>query len=192
VTNDERDELKASLLHRLRPDVPLGPEDGDEAFARHILLAIRIHHAAKLNQTVSGEGKGWTEFVTDYFPAGRNSAADADLLWTDWRVGLVKDETPLGGIALSHGQPGLHWQKDMRGALVIDLESMYDDFEHAVNQFIAALQANPTHAAVVLQCWRDRTWSVQPFELIPQMPIQAGSRFTGLIPGTSVSGSNSP
>ncbi len=175
------------------PDVPLGSEDGDEAFARHILLAIRIHYAAKLNQTVVGEGNGWTEFVTDYFPVGRNSAADAKLLWTDWRVGLVKEATPRGGIALAHGQPELHWQRDMRGALVIDLESMYDDFEYAVDRFIAALQADPRHAAVVLQRWRDTTWSVQPFELIPQIPIQAGSRFTGLIPGAkSVTGSNSP
>ncbi len=64
-----------------------------------------VHRAARLNQTVSGEGNGWTQFVTDYFPVGRNSEDDAKLLWVDWRVGLVKEETPYGGIALS-SDPG--------------------------------------------------------------------------------------
>ncbi len=191
MTGQERDDLKTSLLRGLRPDAPLGPEDGDEAFVRHILLAVRVHRAAKLNQTVVGEGRGWVEFVTDYFPAGRNSASDAKLIWEDWRVGLVKDETPLGGIALTHGHPELHWHNDMRGALVIDLESMYDDFEFAVNQFLTALDGDLQRGAVVIQRWRERTWSVLPFQLVPQMPLTGGSKFTGLHPGESVT-SNPP
>jgi hypothetical protein len=91
---------------------------------------------------VTGEGKGWVEFFTRYFPSGRNSEADAKLPWEDWRVGLRKDETPLLRIAITHGQPNLHWQIDMRGALVINLESMWDDFEYAVDQFISALAAD--------------------------------------------------
>lgn len=64
-------ELPASFLRGLRVD--LGPDDGDEAFDRHILLAVRIHRAACLNQTAADrDGHGWTRYI--HFPLGRNAA----------------------------------------------------------------------------------------------------------------------
>jgi hypothetical protein len=163
---DELEQLKASLLSGLRID----PVDDDDAFDRHLLVAARIHRAAKLNQTVTGEGKGWVEFFTDYFPSGRSSAADARRLWKDWRVGLLKDGTPLERVVIAYNHPELHWKLDVHGALCINLESMRDDFEYAVERFTQALAADKRRAAVVRRRWKERTWTARPFQLLPQAP----------------------
>ena len=90
MRREELDGLRASLLHRLRPEVPLGPEEGDAAFDQHVLLAVRIHRAARLCQTVSGEGNGWRQFFVEFFPNDRNGRSDAILLWKRWRYGLLR------------------------------------------------------------------------------------------------------
>ena len=46
-------------------------------------------------------------------------------------------------MALTHGQSGIHWERDEHGGAVLDLESLANDFEYAVDQFIAALRADP-------------------------------------------------
>jgi hypothetical protein len=185
------DALKTSLLHRLRPDVQLGADEGDEAFDRHLLLAARVHRAARLNQRGTREGDGWRQFIEAYFPSGRNGRADADRLWKKWRVGLLKDYVPLDGVAVTHGQPEAHWQRDSQGAFVVNLESMWDDFEYAVDQFIAVIAADKKQAAVVRRRWLSRTWTVRPFQLLPQMiGSKHGSRVSYLLPVGSVSASD--
>jgi len=192
MTTDELDRLKASLLHRLRPSTLLGQDDGDEAFDQHLLLATRIHRAVRLNQRGTRDGDGWEQFFEAYFPTGRNSRADAEVLWADWRVGLLKDRVPLDRVSITHGHPEQHWKPDARGALCIDLESMWDDFEHAVDRFIEALAANKRRAAVVRRRWRRRTWTVRPFMLQPQMPLgtMRGSMAIALLPVGSVTASD--
>lgn len=167
-------DLGRSLLEGLR--VELAPGDGDEAFRRHKLLVVQIHRAALLNQTGKNEGVGWTQFFVSYFPAGRNSASNANLLWRKWRCALVKDGSPRAGVAITHGQPGLHWQTDAHGDLCIDLESMWDDFEGAVARFLQSLDSDPARLAVVLRRWRKQAWAVRPFSAGLQRVVLPGGQ----------------
>ena len=116
--------------------------------------ATKIHRAALLNQTGSAQGKGWIQFLSAYFPAGRNGEGDAQLLWDDWRTGLVKDRAPEGGVSITHGHPEQHWKLDGYGALCIDLESMWVDFEYSVNRFVEALEGSKRHAEIVVARYR--------------------------------------
>ena len=189
---DELDVLQASLLHRLRLPDPLGPEEGDAAFDRHVLLATKIHRAACLN-LARNDGKGLIRFLTTYFPDGRNGPQDARLLWTNWRVGLLKDRAARAGVSLTHGHPEQHWKPDDHGALCIDLESMWDDYEHAVNQFVDALATDEVRADRVLTRYRERTWTERPFMLLPHMTGPAGkSRVMTLLPVGGVTAVSPP
>ncbi len=155
--------LRDSLLHNLRRH--LGPEDGDEAFDRHILLAVRVHRAAGLNARKSeGEGAAWQRYFVDYFPAGRNSPTDADFLWREWRTRLLKHESPRG---IAHGQSHAHWHPLPGGGFCVNLESMWDDFEYSAARFLEALQADESRCEVVLRRWRERSWTVRPIPVAP-------------------------
>lgn len=155
--------LRSSLLRNLRRD--LGPEDGEEAFDRHILLAVRIHRAAGLNQAkADGEGDGRRRYFVDYFPEGRNSVEDANYLWKEWRTRLLKHESPRG---ITHGQPHAHWQRLPEGGFCVNLESMWDDFEHSVEAFVEALKTDERRRAMVMQRWRDRAWTIRDLPLYP-------------------------
>jgi len=68
-----------------------------------------------------------------------------------------EDACPKDKVSLTHGNPGYHWARDGFGALCIDLESMWADFEHAVDKLIAALGNDDARRAIVLQRWRERT-----------------------------------
>jgi hypothetical protein len=161
VDDEQLDELRVSLLRGGRPN--LGPEEGDEAFDRHILLAARIHQAARLNQAASdNETQAWVRYFDDHFTP--THAVKAKLLWTDWRCRLLKDTTPGGNVVLAHGSARVHWTRDARGRLLIDLESMWDDFEQSVDNFIATLAADQRRRKVVLARFRDRVWTVEHFE----------------------------
>lgn len=187
------DALKTSLLHRLRLTTPLGRDEGDAAFDQHVLLATKIHRAALLNQTGSGQGKGWVQFFTAYFPPGRDTVDDAWLLWGHWRTGLLKDRAPRARVSLTHGHPEQHWKPDGFGALCIDLESMWDDFEHGVNRFVQALRADKRRAKIVVARYEKRTWTERPFMLLPQTIGAAGhSRVTTFLSVGSVTASNPP
>lgn len=72
----------------------------------------------------------------------------------------------------------------MRGSLCIDLESMWTDFETAIDNLIAKMQGDAGLEKKVLTRWQARTWTVQPFSLVQQQPItnRGGSQFTGLVP----------
>ncbi|MEX2644660.1 MAG: hypothetical protein WD249_00190 [Gaiellaceae bacterium] len=166
ATRDDIEPIKKSLLRGLR--IPLGPKDGDAAFERHILLVVRFHRAARLNQTVTGEGKGWAQFFAEHFPKRPEwRDSDADLLWTDWRVTLVKDETPASGVTVAHGEPHVHWHREPTGTLCVNLESMWDDFERSVESFLSLLQRDAERRKVAVQRWQSRSWTVRPLAFAP-------------------------
>jgi hypothetical protein len=163
VMTSELSELRRSLLRNLRRD--LGPTDGDLAFDCHILLAVRIHRAAGLNQHSSdGEGDGWRRYFVDYFPEGRNSPDDADYLWREWRTRMLKHESPRG---ITHGQSHGHWCPLPGGGFCVNLESMWDDFEDSVGRFIQALEANAPRGELALKRWRERSWTVRSLPVYP-------------------------
>jgi hypothetical protein len=152
---DELDLLRASLSRGLAFD--LSADQGDEAFERHQLLAIRFHRAARLNVPAGiGERNGWCRYFDEHFPRGGEHGA---LLFDKWRCTLVKDERPGGGIVITHGQPEVHWLQTDRG-LCINLETMRDDFVASVDHLIGACNDEERRAAT-LEAFRNRQWSVQ-------------------------------
>jgi len=156
ATTPELEAIKQALLEGLR--IPLTPAQGVEAFARHQLLAIRFHRAARLNQRSSDrEGQGWCRFFREHFPRGD---AHAPLLWGEWRVPLLKDETPGAGIVITHGQGWFHWQMTDVG-LCIDLEPMWNDFEQSVEAFVTSLSADSQRRRAPVERWRDCRWEVK-------------------------------
>jgi hypothetical protein len=162
-------DFRASLLHNLSR--PLGPEDGDEAFECHILLTVRIHRAARLNQRCSDKQfEGWRRYFADYFPDGRNSPDDADFLWEEWRVGMLKDDLPHG---ITHGHSEAHWLPLPGRGFVVNLESMWDDFNYSVDRLVETLDADDARRKVVLQRWRERSWTVRQIELAYQGSTRA-------------------
>ena len=157
------EELRASLLRRRPP--ALGPEDGEEAFRQHQVLAIAIHRAVKLIQEGSeGEGAAWTRYFEQFFPQGHNGREEAKLLWSHWRTGLVKSETPGSKVKLSHGQSQVHWVRDREGALGVNLEDMWDDFFQSVDRLMGALRNDATLQATVLGRFAKQTVTVKPFQ----------------------------
>jgi hypothetical protein len=155
MTDTEERELEAlrgALLFGLHVSLP-AENPGYAAFERHQLLAIRFHRAARLNAPREGEGQGWRTYFREHFPRGD---AHAPLLWEDWRVQLLKDESPGKRVLVSHGQPEWHWKLDSRQRLFIDLESMWEDFERSVESFIGLLAFDDERRSKTLQEWRRR------------------------------------
>lgn len=153
--------IRNSLIGGLR--VELTPEQGVEAFERHQLLAIRFHRAARLNDRARDRGgQGWCRYFAEHFPRGDTHA---ELLWDQWRVPLLKDETPGIGVAIAHGQPETHWRPTAFG-LCIDLESMWDDYEQSVDAFVLSLSEDPDRRRVAIKRWRERQWTVEPIQLV--------------------------
>lgn len=167
--------LRTSLLRRRPKPTP----NGEEAFEDHQILAMVIHRAIKLLPPASrneGEGAGWIRYLTTYFPPGHNGEEEATLLWTDWRTELLKNESPGPRVTLAHRQPQAHWQRDEPGVLGLDLESLWDDFEHSVDALIESLRNNDALRIHVLDKWRQRTVIVRPFRPVGRSgPIVATS-----------------
>ena len=156
--DDDVKRIRASLLRKLR----VKPKDGEEAAERHILLAVRFHRAAGLNQTEHGETKGWVQFFDEHFPKRPGwRTDDAERLWLHWRLGLVKWEAPRKGVTMTHGQPEAHSYREPDGTLCIDLESMWDDFEAAVDSFARRLRVDDERRAHAVERWRKRQWTVR-------------------------------
>ena len=184
--HDDIDGVRESLLRGLRH--ALGPSEGDEAFERHILLAVRIHKAAGLNQTVIGEGKGWVQYFEEHFPQGRNSPVDAQCLWEDWRVGLVKNESPRLRVSITHGQPWLHWYRETPASICVNLESMWDDFEASVESFVALLGQDDVRCAEAVTRWRARSWTIRqltsgPTAHLPVLSYSTSATFSASAAG---------
>jgi hypothetical protein len=161
--SDGLDELRASLLRSLGE--PLGADDGEAAFDRHILLAVRIHRAAGLNARArEGEGKAWTRYFMEHFPVQRNSKEDAEWLWREWRTRLLKIESPRG---IAHGNAFAHWCPLPEGGVVVNLESMWSDFSVSVDHFVAELRQDASRRNVVLERFRERLWSIRSVPVVP-------------------------
>lgn len=83
---DELTAMANALLQGLR--VEPTPQQGDAAFERHQLLAIRFHRAARLNERARDrEGQAWCRYFDEHFPRGSDRA---ELLWEKWRVRLLR------------------------------------------------------------------------------------------------------
>jgi hypothetical protein len=176
------------LLDRLlwRLHVPLTHEDGDEAFERHILLAVHLTRAADLFGAGDAGRSRWVDFLTNYFPDGPYSEDVARALWDDWRNGLVHDVAPRG-LAVTHLHPEWHLRRP-EGRLCVDLESMGSHFEHAVRRAVGSLEDDASRREVVLTRWMD--WEVVTV-LYPAGPL--GTRRmgpVGLLPAGSISASS--
>ena len=159
---DEFDQMKASLLSG-HPAV-FGP-DGAAAMQQHKLLASDVHRAAKLNAHRSDlkEGKQWVRYVTEHFPEGHNDPDDANALWTDWRTSLLKRNTVGPRITITHGQSHAHWHREPEGAICLNLEDLWDDFESSVEHFIAYVrEAQSSRREDILSRWRRSTSVVRP------------------------------
>ncbi len=178
-------ELRAELL-RGRPRV-LEPDEGDEAFQQHKLLASAVHRAAKLDQRKGeSETDAWVRYLVKHFPAGRNSEADARPLFSDWRTSLLKQDTPGPRVTVTHGQSALHWQRDESGHVCLNLEDAWDDYAASVDSFIEHLRVS-LRRKVVLARWRKQRRVVEPF--IPTSGAIAGA--TGMSSPMSASFSSS-
>lgn len=166
------EELRRSLLRTRAP--ALGPDQGNEAFQQHKLLASAVQRTSRLDARKSdSETDAWVRYITGYFPAGRNDPADARLLFAEWRTRLLKDDAPGPAVPITHGQSVPHWQRDEIGRLCINLEDMWHDFEQSVDNFINYLRTTPDRRAVALERWRDTAWEITPFT--PTVAARAGA-----------------
>ena len=155
-------DLRLALLRGLRTANPVRAGDGDLAFERHQLLAARFLRAARLARRPGAKShEGWLAFFRDHFPRGGEHAR---LLWTDWRKPLLQRGIAGSRVTITHGQPELHWSRDdakQRIGLVVDLESMWADFEDAVESLIDACTADPARGRRALRRWQESTWTAQ-------------------------------
>lgn len=213
MTNDASNRIERELsalrdgLLRGRPRA-LRPDEGDEAFQQHKLLAAAIHRAAKLDQLKrESETDAWVRYISSHYPAGRNDPTAARLLFGDWRTSLLKDNTPGPGIAITHGQSSIHWQRDERGRLCLNLEDAWDDYAVSVTSFVEHLGRSPRRK-IVLKRFKQQHWVVEPFvpaagmiagATVMDMPLSASFSnsttsitLSGVAPARSVTASGSP
>jgi hypothetical protein len=165
--NDERalGELRDSLLRRRCPEI----QSGEEAFDLDMLLAIALHRVSRLYKADDeGDRKGWIKYVTAFFPEGHNDRRDAQDLWERWRFTLFKDEQPV--IPISHGQSHGHFRRDVYDRLYLNLEDLWADYEHSVEQFIEHLRADEDARAVALERWRKREQRVETITFAKALP----------------------
>lgn len=186
TTDRELADLRDALLRRLCVD--LRPDHVHDEFERHQLLAIRIHHASRLNaRPGQGERAGWKRYFAEHWPRGDEK--QALLLWEHWRCPLVKDECPGPGVAISAGQPHGHWKVvEPRGMLYLNLESLWDDFKQSVESFMLLLADDPERRRVALERQAKRRYTVQSVTIAE---ASAGMFVTGFVPVASASASAS-
>lgn len=158
VTQPTPADLRDALLVGLRTRRPLRRRDSELAFERHQLLAIRFQAGARLNDCGKAkERERWRIYFRQYFPRG---GGQADLLWSRWRKPLLRNEPAGPGVIVTHGRPEAHWQLGVLAegkGLVIDLESMWDDFEQSVESFVAACRSDERLAGRAVRRWSRRS-----------------------------------
>jgi hypothetical protein len=98
----------------------------------------------------------------------------------------LKDDTPGPGIAITHGQPSIHWQRDQQGRLCLNLEDAWDDYAASVTSFVARLGSS-SRRKIVLKRWKQQHWVVEAF--ISATGAIAGATVMD-IPLASISGSS--
>jgi hypothetical protein len=87
----------------------------------------------------------------------------------------VAAATPGKGVLITHGRPDYHWQHEVGGALCINLESMWNDFVYSVEKMVEGLRANPGRRNIVVDRWRNRSWTVRPFRVEPVGAVAVAS-----------------
>ena len=124
--------------------------------------------------------QGWKQYFAEHVPEPIDwDPMDADLLWTQWRIGLVKHETPLRGISVTHGQPQTHWYREPDGTLCINLESMWDAFEGSVESFISLLERDAARRDLAVSRWQGRSWTVRPLVVPAPVPFPVREHHRG-------------
>ena len=79
----------------------------------------------------------------------------------------VKDETPGAGVAIAQGQPDAHWQPaGPERKLFLNIESLWDDYEAAVDHFIDACGKDEALRTRALTRWPKRQWTVQLLQVV--------------------------
>jgi hypothetical protein len=159
-------ELRASLLRCRCPNLDAG--QGEEAFDQHLLLAVALHRVVRLHKLADSKQSdkdGWVDYVTSFFPRGRNAETTASWLWEGWRCSLLKDERPI--VPISHGNPQAHWRLAEGGKPYVNLESLWADYEYSVDQFLEHLRRHPDRRQVALARWKERSWTVQMVAVAP-------------------------
>jgi len=130
----------------------------------HVQLASVVHNATRLDQHgVESQTGAWVRYFTSYFPPGKNSEADARLLWTDWRTALLKKQAPGPGVLVTHGQSTVHWQRDQQGRLCVNLEDMWADFEQSVEAFVEYLRETPDRRVMAVRRAQESSVAVIEF-----------------------------
>jgi hypothetical protein len=154
-------DLRTALLAD-RPTRQLCPDEGEEAFRQHKILAAAVHRATRLDERCSDPSDTftWVRYFENYFPEPRNDPEAARDLFGHWRTDLVKDHITGQTISVTHRQSHLHWVR-VNGRLVLNLESMWDDFATSVDAFIDALRAKRDRREIVLKRWRERTYVIE-------------------------------
>jgi hypothetical protein len=157
VTDPTLADLRDALLGGLRTPKPLRRRDETLAYERHQLLVIRFQAVVRLSQTGGAKGRDrWAAYFREHFPRGDEHAI---LLWTAWRKPLLRNEPPGAGVIVAYGCPDAHWQHVPVGqvaALVVDLESMWEDYERSVESFLDACHGDAERAARALRRWSQR------------------------------------
>ena len=64
---------------------------------------------------------------------------------------------------MTHCAPSRHWRREADGLLVINLESMWDDFAASVSCLVSHLEATPSEREIALNRYRERAMIVSPF-----------------------------
>src|SRR5207253_9662649 len=90
------------------------------------------------------------------------------------------------GVAITHGQSAIHWQRDQQGRLCLNLEDAWHDYAGSVDSFVEYLRASPRRR-VVLARWRKQRWVVEPF--IPSLDALRGATGMNLPPSVPASAS---
>ena len=153
--------LREALLGGLRTTKPLDSSEGDLAYERHQLLALRLHRIVQLVRPPKANGReAWSAFFRAHFPHGDEHA---ELLRTAWRRPLLRNRPPGAGVLITFAAPGAHWSRADDGPLVLDLESLARDLELAVDSLLAGCAADPARALRVLRRFRRRPWTVEAF-----------------------------
>ena len=136
-------ELRAfPLIHSADLNWPGAAYQAFEIVLSAILRAALIEVPADKRKGANGDA--FKRFVTQRFPEGRGRGDDdyARELW-ELRNYFVKERRTTSGVALTHFEPDRHLVRFPDGLLIINLESLMDDFRVAVHDLGDYLRSSP-------------------------------------------------
>jgi hypothetical protein len=182
-------DVRAALARGLREKLLRG--DGVRAFELHQLLAIRFTRLSRLNapSKIGADSERWALLLREHSPRGDEHG---HLLWTQWRSGLLKNDAPGPDVAVAHLEPKAHRTFVNPGnKLLLNLESLWDEYEGMVDSLIAACGADATLRERVLSRWAAHDWSVGIVSYVAQDAfalLPASASFTRSITRASGTG----